>query len=87
MMRSAARRAFVTTALTAGGEANSVVNLSTGKPRRALLALNDGPDHGLLKHLYGVDGYVAVDPSTYAEVEKVAEEYDFVKPETARDAP
>lgn len=46
--------------------------------RDALLALNDGPDRALLKHLYGVDGYVRVDPSTYAEVEEVAREYEFI---------
>lgn len=46
--------------------------------REALLALNDGPDHGLLKQLYGVDGYVRVDASTYAEVEAVARQYDFI---------
>ena len=48
--------------------------------RQALLALNTGPDHGLLQHLYGVDGYVEVDPSTYAEVERVALEYEFLRP-------
>lgn len=44
----------------------------------ALLALEDGPDQGLLQHLYGVDGYVKVDHSTFSEVEKIAREYDFL---------
>ena len=51
--------------------------------REALLALNDGPDHGLLAYLYGVDGYVEVDTSTYSEVERVAREYEFLPPGTA----
>jgi phosphonate transport system substrate-binding protein len=46
--------------------------------RDALLALNEGPNHGLLEHLYGVDGYVRVDASTYAEVEDIARQYDFI---------
>ncbi len=46
--------------------------------RQALLALNEGPGHELLKHLYGVDGYVSVDHSTYAEVEEMAWEYEFL---------
>lgn len=54
--------------------------------REALLALNEGPDHGLLAYLYGVDGYVEVDHSTYAEVERVAREYEFLSPEP-RSAP
>lgn len=55
--------------------------------REAFLALNDGPDHGLLRHLYGVDGYVTVDHSTYAEVEKVAREYDFLRSDEGKPAP
>lgn len=46
--------------------------------KEALLALNEGPDHGLLKQLYSVDGYVAVDASTYAGVARLAREYDLM---------
>jgi phosphonate transport system substrate-binding protein len=49
------------------------------KLRQALLALNQGPERKLLKHLYGVDGYVPVTHETYAGVEQVAREYGFVK--------
>lgn len=45
----------------------------------ALLALNDGENRGLLKHLYSVDGYVRVTDATYAEVAQVAREYGFLK--------
>ncbi len=49
------------------------------KLKRALLKLNDGPNRALLKVLYSVDGYVEVSHETYAEVEKVARDYGFVK--------
>ncbi len=52
--------------------------------KQALLALNEGPDHGLLKYLYSVDGYVAVDHDTYAGVEQIAREYGFVKDRSSR---
>lgn len=45
----------------------------------ALLALNEGEDRALLKHLYSVDGYVAVTHETYAEVEKTARAYGFLE--------
>lgn len=41
--------------------------------QNALLALNDGPNRPLLKHLYNVDGYVKVTPETYAPVERLAQ--------------
>jgi phosphonate transport system substrate-binding protein len=47
--------------------------------QEALLALNDGPDRGLLKNLYSVDGYVPVTHETYAEVEQVARRYGFIR--------
>ncbi len=46
--------------------------------KEALLALNEGPDHGLLKQLYSVDGYVSVDASTYAGVARLAREYGLM---------
>lgn len=49
------------------------------KVRQALLALNEGPNHGLLQYLYGVDGYVQVNADTYNEVEKVATDYGFLQ--------
>lgn len=51
----------------------------TEKLREALLALNDGPNRGLLQYLYSVDGYVAVTHATYEGVEQVAREYGFVR--------
>ena len=49
--------------------------------RDALLALNEeGPDHKLLKNLYGVDGYVRVTHETFADVAKLAREHGFIKP-------
>ncbi|MCH7471680.1 phosphate/phosphite/phosphonate ABC transporter substrate-binding protein [bacterium] len=45
----------------------------------ALLALNDGPQHGLLKHLYNVDGYVKVTHADYEGVERMAREYGFLR--------
>lgn len=47
--------------------------------RNAILAIQDGPNKHLLKNLYGVDGYVKVDHSTFAEVEAIAKTYNFVK--------
>lgn len=48
--------------------------------KQSLLALNEeGPNHGLLKHLYGVDGYVEVTPEDYAEVEKLGRDYGFIR--------
>ena len=49
-----------------------------GRVKDALLSLADGPDHELLKVLYGVDGYVEVDHETYASVEKLAESNGFL---------
>lgn len=49
------------------------------KLRDALMALNDGPDHGLLRYLYNVDGYVEVGPEDFDEVREVARAYGFVK--------
>ena len=45
----------------------------------ALLALNQGSQRALLKHLYNVDGYVKVTPADYAGVEQVAQAYGFLK--------
>lgn len=47
--------------------------------QEALLALNDGANRGLLKQLYNVDGYVKVTHETFAETEKIAREYGFLK--------
>lgn len=47
--------------------------------QEALLALNEGPNRGLLKQLYNVDGYVKVTHATFAETEKMAREYGFLK--------
>ncbi len=47
--------------------------------QQALLALNEGPNRGLLRQLYNVDGYVTVDPQTYAGVEQLAREYGFLR--------
>lgn len=53
---------------------------TTEKFRAALLALNaEGPNHHLLKNLYGVDGYIPVDHSTYQQVEDIGREFGFVK--------
>jgi len=49
------------------------------KVRDALMALNDGPNHDLLRYLYNVDGYVEVGPETFDEVREVARAYGFVK--------
>lgn len=46
--------------------------------KKALLALNEGPDRALLQRLYGVDGYVEVDGETYGEVETLAESEGFL---------
>ncbi len=47
--------------------------------QEALLALNEGENTGLLKHLYNVDGYVTADENTYNEVEELAREFEFIK--------
>ena len=47
--------------------------------QNALLALNDGPNRGLLKNLYSVDGYVPVDHETFSAVEAMARDYGFVR--------
>ena len=46
--------------------------------QQSLLALNDGPHHGLLRNLYNVDGYVPVTNETYESVEQVARSYGFL---------
>ncbi len=51
----------------------------TSALQNALLKIQDGPDKGLLKNLYGVDGYVKVTHETFAEVEAIARDYDFIK--------
>lgn len=50
------------------------------KAKEALLSLAGGPNEALLATLYGVDGYVEVDHSTFAEVEKLAEASGFLRP-------
>jgi phosphonate transport system substrate-binding protein len=47
--------------------------------KEALLALNDGPNKGLLKNLYGVDGYVPVTHDTYKGVEAVARTHGLLR--------
>ncbi len=51
------------------------------KLRSALLKLNDpeGPNHGLLKGLYNVDGYVKVTHEVYEPVEMLARDNGFIK--------
>ena len=49
------------------------------KLRAALLALNEGPDRGLLKYLYNIDGYVEVDAETYSGVARLAKDYGFLR--------
>ncbi len=44
----------------------------------ALLALNEGEHHDLLRNLYAVDGYVPADHETYRVVEDLAERYGFL---------
>lgn len=59
-------------------------DLNTGTVKAlqdALFALNDGPNKGLLKNLYGVDGYVKVTHKDFEEVEDVAREHGFIKGE------
>ncbi len=46
--------------------------------QEALLALNDGPHHELLRNLYNVDGYVPVTHETYQSVEQIARAYGFL---------
>jgi len=45
----------------------------------ALLALNTGANRALLKNLYNVDGYVKVTHETFAETERIARDYGFLK--------
>lgn len=45
----------------------------------ALLALNSGENRALLQKLYNVDGYVKVTPATFADAERLAREYGFLK--------
>lgn len=54
------------------------VSVKTGL-QNALLALNEGPNKGLLKYLYNVDGYVKVSHEDYAGVVDVAKEFGFLK--------
>ncbi len=49
------------------------------KLRAALLALNEGPDRGLLQYLYNIDGYVEVDAETYSGVARLAKDYGFLR--------
>ncbi len=46
---------------------------------KAMMTLNKPEHKGLLKQLYGTGGYVKVDHSTYASVEKMAREFGFLK--------
>jgi len=52
---------------------------SVSAMQEALLALNAGANRGLLKQLYNVDGYVKVTHETFAETERIAREYGFLK--------
>ncbi len=45
----------------------------------ALLALNEGENHGLLENLYSIDGYIVADDDTYAEVASLARKNGFLK--------
>ncbi|MCZ6779975.1 MAG: phosphate/phosphite/phosphonate ABC transporter substrate-binding protein [Acidobacteriota bacterium] len=47
--------------------------------QEALLALNDGPRHSLLKYLYNVGGYVKVTHEDYLEVERIARDYGYLR--------
>jgi len=51
--------------------------------QEALLALNTGANRSLLKNLYNVDGYVKVTHETFAETERIARDYGFLKKATA----
>jgi phosphonate transport system substrate-binding protein len=51
----------------------------TSALQNALLKIQDGPNKGLLKNLYGVDGYVKVTHESFKEVEEIARDYDFIK--------
>ena len=51
------------------------------KLQDALFALNQGPNHSLLKHLYSVDGYIKVSDEDYAEVREMARRYGFIQGE------
>lgn len=47
--------------------------------REAMLALNEPANRHLLKHVYGPDGYIAVDHSAYHGVEQVARAYGLIQ--------
>ena len=47
--------------------------------RDAMLALNEPENRHLLAHVYGPDGYVAVDHSAYRGVEEVARAYGLIE--------
>ena len=47
--------------------------------KKAMLALDKTKDRALLQKLYNVDGYVAVEDATYADVAEIAREYGFVR--------
>ena len=47
--------------------------------RDAMLSLNEPPNQHLLAHVYGPDGYIAVDHSAYAGVEQVARAYGLIR--------
>ena len=51
---------------------------SVSKLKNVFLALNEGPDMGLLKMLYGVDGYVEVSDKDFQEVEEIARAHGFI---------
>lgn len=46
--------------------------------KKALLALNEGPNTGLLESLYNIDGYVAASDETYDSVRRLARQYGFL---------
>jgi phosphonate transport system substrate-binding protein len=45
----------------------------------AMLKLNEPENRGLLKHVYGPDGYVAADPAAYDGVRQLAKTYGLLK--------
>lgn len=51
---------------------------ATESLKTALLALNEGEHHDLLKNLYAVDGYVPASDETYSEVADLARKYGFL---------
>lgn len=62
---------------------NGLNTESVAAIQESLLALNSGPNRGLLKYLYNVDGYIKVTPETFAEAERIAREYGFLRNATA----